>query len=80
MVSNRSNKAQQVTVEATLHDNYHDNGVLIARASIPAGATVFLGAKAPAGKYIRKLDIRSSSPAPLDIDKMGLVMVKRNAL
>jgi len=79
-VSNPSDQEQHVTLKAILHDTYHDNGSVTVTGKVPAGSTMFFGAKASARKYIRKLHVRSNNGTPLRIDKMGFVMVKRNAL
>ncbi len=80
VVSNDSAQAQEVSFAAIFHDTYHDNGSNTLTAVIAPGGSTFFGVQAPSRKWIRRVQITSTSGTPIALEEFGFVLSPRSEL
>lgn len=74
LLTNDGSEAAQVSVTATYHDLYHDNGERTLSQKIEPGKSVMLTFAAPERKLIRRFDIQSDRTGAVKLEQMAFVM------
>lgn len=74
LLTNYGREAVNVSVTATYHDLYHDNGERTLSQKIEPGKSVLLTFAAPERKLIRRFDMRSDRIGAVKLEQMAFVM------
>ncbi len=74
LLANYGREAVNVSVTATYHDLYHDNGERTLCQKIEPGKSVLLTFAAPECKLIRRFDIQSDRTGSVKLEQMSFVM------
>jgi hypothetical protein len=80
LLVNHGKTAAQVTVTATFHDSWDDRETKDLAVTLRPGTKTFVACTAPAKRFIRRLDFKSSVPQAVKLEQFAFVMTPRSKL
>ena len=80
LLVNHSRSAAQVTVTVTYHDSWDDRETVNHSYKLNPNERVVLACSAPAKRFIRRLDLKSTVPGAVQMEQFAFAMTPRSKL